>query len=73
MSTVYIVASGENGEGHSPLSAHATLDGAKDQVGLVAPDAAPVERVTHRTWRTVMSNGVDELWIYSMPVRGGQR
>lgn len=71
MHTVYVVAAGERGEGHSPHAACTTLDAAKALVNIMAPGVQLV-RTSSRRWRAVMPNGVDELWICSMPLRGGE-
>lgn len=70
MTWVYIIAAGERDEGHSPLVVHPNLDAAKAHIAALAPNAGPLEKVAHHRWCAVMPGGVDELWIYSMPVRG---
>lgn len=62
---VYVVATGEHGEGHSPERAFSNLDGARewaaDQWG-VTPTALGVG-----TWKANI-NRCDEVWIYRMKV-----
>lgn len=71
MTRVYIVAAGERGEGHSPVAVHDNLHRAKADV-VERGGIPPLMKVAEGRWWTVLPNGVDELWVYSMPVRGGE-
>lgn len=65
---VYVIAAGERGEGQTPTTAHTTLAEAKAEVFL-AYDLVPYQLQQGR-WRASL-NGVDEIWIYRMPLKGG--
>ena len=64
--TVYLLASGERGEGHTTISVHATLVGAKSALRRHVPNAV-AQRQGDGVWITRV-NMVDEYWIYRMVV-----
>lgn len=59
---VYIVCSGERGEGHDPRSVHTTLRGAKKAVTDTLP-AVAFNRGAADCWMATQ-NLVDEWWIF---------
>lgn len=63
---VYVVCIGERGEGHTPLIAFRSLNGAKQRVAEMLP-GAPLERRAGTTWMATQ-NRVDEVWIERLPV-----
>lgn len=69
---VYVVAAGERDEGHSPDAVFATLAEAKAFIAK-AGGIPPVMKRGAGKWWTVKPNGVDEFWIYSLPVLGGAK
>jgi hypothetical protein len=72
VSRVYVVAAGERDEGHSPVAVFATLAAAKANV-VEAGGIPPLMKRGPGQWWTPKPNGVDEFWIYSMPVLGGEQ
>lgn len=65
---VYVVSTGERGEGTTPLAAYAALDLAKAYV-RDSFNVVP-HQVNNGRWKATQLNGVDEVWIHRLKVRG---
>lgn len=65
--TIYIVATGEHGEGQSPRTAFGSLSSAlkhvADEFGVTPALVNPGE------WMASLGNGCDEVWIYRLAVQ----
>lgn len=64
---VYVVCAGERGEGHDPVSAHASYPGAASAARKLN-DGQRMTREDDGRWKSVKPSGVDEVWIYRMAV-----
>jgi hypothetical protein len=65
---IYIVCTGEPGEGHSLVSAHETYASARSAAAKIDPNVG-LQRVDEDKWLFVRSNGVDEIWIYRLKLQ----
>jgi hypothetical protein len=66
---VYVVCTGERGEGHDPVSAHRHFMGAAHALARLNPGQS-YYREADGVWKSVKPNGTDEVWIYRLAVTG---